>query len=170
LRSISDLIPLACEMARQTANEVHFALMGRHNVSIEGIQYVNGISVADCPMYWHGVFTSPPSQCSYADILVIDSRPSYAPWSTDSRMEKSVRIGLEYMANALNPHVVITRTTPREDSFFWKVVEAITYRANLPLISLPSAASDFMWLSKIDSAAFQGRVLSFKYRNVGLFD
>jgi hypothetical protein len=54
LRSLSDLLPLACEMARQGMNKVHFAVMGRHNVSIEGIQYVNGISPDDCPIYWHG--------------------------------------------------------------------------------------------------------------------
>lgn len=55
LKSVADLLPLACEMARQGTNDVHFALMGRDDVSIQGIQRVNGISDEDCPMQWHGM-------------------------------------------------------------------------------------------------------------------
>lgn len=58
LQSVADLIPLACEMARHQINTVHFALMGRDEVSIEGIQRVNGISDENCPLYWHGEFRS----------------------------------------------------------------------------------------------------------------
>lgn len=57
LRSVSDLLPLACRMAEQKINEVHFVLMGRDDVSIEGIQRVNGINEVDCPIVWHGVFS-----------------------------------------------------------------------------------------------------------------
>lgn len=60
LRSVSDLLPLACRMATQKINEVHFVLMGRDDVSIEGIQRVNGIKEDDCPIVWHGVFTLDP--------------------------------------------------------------------------------------------------------------
>lgn len=56
LKSVADLIPLACEMSRQTANDVHFAIMGRDDVSIGGIQQVNGVSNDDCPIHWHGGF------------------------------------------------------------------------------------------------------------------
>lgn len=55
LRSVSDLLPLACEMARRKANDVHFVLMGRDDVSIEGIQHVNAINADNCPVLWHGV-------------------------------------------------------------------------------------------------------------------
>lgn len=54
LRSVSDLIPMACEMARTDGNSVHFAIMGREPVSLEGIKRVNGVSDDDCPLYWHG--------------------------------------------------------------------------------------------------------------------
>ncbi|KAL5051872.1 hypothetical protein BDW71DRAFT_1668 [Aspergillus fruticulosus] len=37
LGSVSDLLPLACRMASQKTNHVHFVLMGRDDASIEGI-------------------------------------------------------------------------------------------------------------------------------------
>jgi hypothetical protein len=67
LQSVSDLLPLACEMARQGMNTIHFALMGRDDLSIEGMQQLNGIKEDDCPMYWHGVFfTFSSHRISYA--------------------------------------------------------------------------------------------------------
>ena len=54
LKCASDLLNLACEMARNKVNQVHFALMGRDTVSVEGIQEVNGIRKAACPVIWHG--------------------------------------------------------------------------------------------------------------------
>jgi hypothetical protein len=56
LRCVSDLIPLACEMARKDGNVVHFAIMGRDPVSLEGIKHVNGVNDEDCPLYWHGMW------------------------------------------------------------------------------------------------------------------
>ncbi|KAJ5932291.1 hypothetical protein N7516_006780 [Penicillium verrucosum] len=65
LRSVSDLLPLACRMAGERLNYVHFTLMGKEEVSIEGIKEVNRIRDSECPMTWH------------------DARPDYAPKSTD---------------------------------------------------------------------------------------
>jgi hypothetical protein len=55
LRSVSDLLPLACRMAGEQLNYVHFTLMGKDDVSIEGIKEVNGIRDSECPMAWHGM-------------------------------------------------------------------------------------------------------------------
>lgn len=55
LGGVSDLLPLACQMARQRTNTVHLVLMGRDDVSIEGIQRVNGIDKEGCPLHWHGM-------------------------------------------------------------------------------------------------------------------
>jgi hypothetical protein len=55
LRSVSDLLPLACRMAGQRLNYVHFTLMGKEEVSIEGIKEVNRIRDSECPMTWHGM-------------------------------------------------------------------------------------------------------------------
>ena len=56
LRGVSDLLPLVCGMANPTINNVHFVLMGRNDLSIEGIQYVNRVRDGDCPIHWHGTF------------------------------------------------------------------------------------------------------------------
>ncbi|KAL2000042.1 hypothetical protein VTN02DRAFT_3624 [Thermoascus thermophilus] len=137
LKSVADLVPLACEMSRQKANDVHFAIMGRDDVSIGGIQQVNGISNDDCPIHWH------------------DGRPDYAPWSTDSRMERAVRSSLGYIGSQLHPQVLITHGESREDSFFWKGIKRKAEAARLPHIVLSSKAGDLMWLSKLDSSSLR---------------
>lgn len=55
LKSVSDLIPLACQMARWKANVVHFVFVGRDDVSIRGLQAVNAVDDENCPVLWHGV-------------------------------------------------------------------------------------------------------------------
>ncbi len=54
LKSLSDLLPLACETAAQKINRVHFAVMGRDDISINDIQDVNRFNETDCPLLWHG--------------------------------------------------------------------------------------------------------------------
>ncbi|KAJ9283313.1 hypothetical protein DTO027B5_7254 [Paecilomyces variotii] len=137
LKSVADLLPLACEMVRQGTNEVHFALMGRDDVSIPGIQKVNGISDEDCPIQWH------------------DARPDYAPWSTGPRMERAVRSGLGYIREYINPQVVITHGEFREESFFWKAIKQKTDELGLAHIPLSRPAVDLMWLSKLDSGSLK---------------
>ncbi len=55
-QSASVMIPMACEMARWRRNSVHFVVMGRDNISVDGIKEVNGVA-ADCDVYWHGTET-----------------------------------------------------------------------------------------------------------------
>lgn len=59
LHSVSDLLPLACQMVGRRLSHVHFALMGKDEVSIEGIKMVNGITDPDCPIVWHGLSPTP---------------------------------------------------------------------------------------------------------------
>ena len=54
LTSLSDLLPLACEMAARKINRVHFAVMGRDDVSINKIQEANRFNETECPLLWHG--------------------------------------------------------------------------------------------------------------------
>ena len=54
LKSASEIIPLACDMAKWKRNNVHFALMGRDDLDISEIQKLNGVSGDDCNIYWHG--------------------------------------------------------------------------------------------------------------------
>ena len=51
--SASRLIPLACEMARWGRNVVHFAYMGRDEIPMLDLKYLNGVG-PDCEANWHG--------------------------------------------------------------------------------------------------------------------
>ena len=53
LKSASEIIPLACEMARWDRNDVHFAVMGRDDMDIAEIKRLNGAE-EDCNVHWHG--------------------------------------------------------------------------------------------------------------------
>ncbi len=55
LRSMTALIPLACEMARWRRSDVHFAYMGRDDVALHDVLRVNGVK-AECGVNWHGVY------------------------------------------------------------------------------------------------------------------
>lgn len=54
LKSASDIVPMACEMANRRKNNVHFALMGRDDLNISDIKDLNGISDEHCAISWHG--------------------------------------------------------------------------------------------------------------------
>ena len=53
LRSASELIPIACEMAAWERNDVHFAIMGRDDMALDEIKLLNGIDEG-CDVNWHG--------------------------------------------------------------------------------------------------------------------
>ena len=54
LKSAAAIMPMACEMAFQKRNDVHFAFMGREELEIHEIKEINGINDDDCPVNWHG--------------------------------------------------------------------------------------------------------------------
>ncbi|PGH14111.1 hypothetical protein AJ79_03228 [Helicocarpus griseus UAMH5409] len=137
LKSLADLLPLACQMASKRLNRVHFAVMGRSEVSVEGIQMVNGVDAEQCPLFWH------------------DARPDYGPWSTDDRMASSVKAGLSHINNILRPKVIITHDERRDESFLWKTVKAKASRIGVPHIGLPARAANFMWMSRLDSSSLE---------------
>ncbi|CAG8058113.1 unnamed protein product [Penicillium nalgiovense] len=137
LHSVSDLLPLACRMAGQRLNYVHFTLMGKEEVSIEGIKEVNRIRDSECPMAWH------------------DARPDYAPKSTDGRMKQSVIAGLQNIQTYISPEVIITQGREWEDPFFWAGVEVYSRENGLPHVALSAAARDLMWIASLDSEALR---------------
>ncbi|KAJ5200000.1 hypothetical protein N7491_009203 [Penicillium cf. griseofulvum] len=137
LRSVSDLLPLACRMAGERLNYVHFTLMGKDEVSIEGIKEVNGIRDSECPMTWH------------------DARPDYAPKSTDDRMKRSVIGGLQNIQTYISPEVIITQGQGWEDSFFWDGVGVYSREKGIPHVALSTASRDLMWIASLDSKALQ---------------
>ena len=54
LESASEIIPMACEMARWEKNNVHFAIMGRDDMEMAEIRNLNGASEEHCNVHWHG--------------------------------------------------------------------------------------------------------------------
>jgi len=58
LKSAATLLPIACEMAFKERNFVHFALMGRDDISMEMLKAVNGVT-RECMIIFHGTSVSP---------------------------------------------------------------------------------------------------------------
>lgn len=135
LRSASELIPVACEMARWEKNDVHFAVMGRDNLDIDEIKTVNGVD-EECNLNWH------------------DARPDFSPWSSDFRMEVSVSAALGYIQTFMHPQVIIIDDASREDGFFTKAIRAKAMEIGRSVIELPKDASEnLMWITRLDSGS-----------------
>lgn len=54
LKSAALLLPMACQMATERQNYVHFALMSRSDISINELLAINGIDKS-CPLVMHGM-------------------------------------------------------------------------------------------------------------------
>lgn len=134
VKSASNVLPVACEMSKRQRNRVHVAVFGRQDISIETIKDIYGTSEVYCPVYWH------------------DARPDYAGWSSDERMEVSVRASLNHLLYYLKPHAVITDDAGREDHYFVGVVKEASGGSNVPMITLPDPAIERLgWISELDA-------------------
>jgi len=54
LKSASTLLPIACEMAIRERNDVHFAFMGRDDISMDMLKSINGVA-KECKIIYHGI-------------------------------------------------------------------------------------------------------------------
>ena len=135
LKSVSEIVPLACEMARWERNDVHLVLMGRDDMEVQQLKEVNG-AVEDCNVHWH------------------DARPDFSQWSSDFRMEVSVTAGMEHIQTFLHPQIIITDDPAREDSFFIDAIRSKAADLGKGLIELPpEAAETMMWMARLDSGS-----------------
>ena len=135
LKSVSELVPLACEMARWERNDVHLALMGREDMEIEQIKEING-AVEDCNINWH------------------DARPDFSRWSSDFRMEVSVTAGMEHIQTFVHPQTIIIDDSAREDAFFVDALRSKVMDLGKGIIELPrDAAETMMWITRLDSGS-----------------
>lgn len=141
LKSASSLIPLACQMASSQRNKVHFALVGRNDIAIDKIKELNGVEDKQCEVSWH------------------DGRPDYAVYSTDWRMEVSIKAAITYICSDIMPQIVLVDDFRREDDVFKKGFMAQIKKYQLPFLELPSTASESMqWLARLDAAALKGKI------------
>ena len=138
LESASEIIPVACDMARQKKSNVHFALLGRDRMSIDNLKQINGVSDEDCSLRWH------------------DARPDYSAYSSDSRIDASVRAAMMYINKAMRPQALLIDTRDREDKYFVKAIKEKTNELDVTIIELPAnAAENLQWLTKLDGASLK---------------
>lgn len=136
LRSLSSLMPIACEMANWKRNHVHVAIMGRDEMSVEDIQLINGASFRDCPVYFH------------------DARPDMASISTDPRMQLSVSGALGHINTYMLPRAIITTTSDNEDVFFTVGVSRTAKALGITHISVPKNAPEKLsWMARLDASS-----------------
>jgi hypothetical protein len=68
INSANTLLPMACKMASQDKNYVHFALMGRDEISIKELLQINGIDES-CKIYMHGRKSHPKTTGLFTECL-----------------------------------------------------------------------------------------------------
>ncbi|KAF9635129.1 putative glycosyltransferase 2 protein [Lasiodiplodia theobromae] len=138
LKSVSALLPLACEMGKWNRNHVHFAIMGRYDIFLDDILEVNGVDREGCDVHWH------------------DARPDYVTFSSDARAEAVVAAAMGHIHTFMHPQVVITDDSAREDTFFTKGLRRKTGARHLPVIEIPQGRADSLeWLTRLDSSSLR---------------
>ena len=137
LKSLANLIPLACEMSQKRRILVHLAIMGRHDLTLDTIREINGVDLSACDyLHWH------------------DARPDYAAYSTDARAEVAVDTALGYIDQYMHPKVLITDGSWVEEPVFVKALGNKCAELGVPMIELPlDAIEKLSWLSNLDVAA-----------------
>lgn len=136
LQSAASLIPVACEMAAQGRNDVHFALMSRDALALDAIVAINGVDAAACTLYWH------------------DARPDFPGHSSDHRAKVAAGAALAHLHRYLHPQVLLTDELGREEASFAEAIRAKAAALGSPLVEIPAAAADrLMWITRLDSAS-----------------
>ena len=117
---------------------MHFALMGRDDISMDILKAVNGIT-KECRIIFH------------------DGRPDFSIQSTDYRMEVSCSAGLNHINNFVHPQAVFIDGAGQEEQYFLKGVRERANSLERTLIELPdNAEQTLMWITRLDSAALSG--------------
>ncbi|KAI5362807.1 hypothetical protein Slin15195_G101880 [Septoria linicola] len=135
LKSVANLIPMACEMAKEDKNNAHFAVFGRSPLSIEVIQELNGIDET-CGIHWH------------------DARGDYAEYSSDARVESAVRGAMKHIQEYLHPQVMIMDDSRLEEAFFTTAMQKKAKDMEKALIEVPRGRyEDFLWMTKLGAGS-----------------
>ena len=136
LKSVANLLPMACEMAKWDRNYVHLALLGRDALSLDEILEINGFSSKECAVLFH------------------DGRGDYSEYSTDRRLEVSVSGAMRHINEFMHPQAIITDDSLVEDAPFTRAMRAKGKAYNHPVIEIPEGAyEDFLWMTRLDSGS-----------------
>lgn len=135
LQSAATLLPLACKMADGRHNYVHFAFMGRSDISLAELLKINGIE-ASCPLIGH------------------DARPDHSVTSTEVRMMMSTARALYHINSYMHPQAILIDSTDAEEEYFLSGARDQIRGTNSALIELPDhPETRLSWLTKLDSAS-----------------
>ncbi|KAI1849330.1 hypothetical protein JX266_004825 [Neoarthrinium moseri] len=136
LKSAAALLPVACQMGRESRNYVHFALMSRSQISIEELKSINGMDES-CQIIFH------------------DARTDKAAIMTDERMEYSTFRALHHVHMYMHPQAIIVDGSGSENWFFTKGAAAHVKATGNTLIELPHSAQKLLWITKLDSRSLR---------------
>lgn len=137
LKSAAILLPIACQMGRETRNYVHFALMSRSEIDIEELRSINGIDES-CQIIFH------------------DARAEKAAIMSDDRMEYAVFRAFHHIFMWMHPQAIIIDGSGWEEYFLTKAATTHVKATGNTLIELPYAVHDLLWLTKLDSRSLRG--------------
>lgn len=136
LKSVANLMPMACEMGKWERNYVHLAIMGRDTLPLEDIIEVNGVHKNSCTVYFH------------------DARPDYAEYSSDRRAEVSVTGAMKHIFDFMHPQAMIMDDSDLEDTFFTSAMRKKAKSTSRTLIEIPDGRyEDFLWLTRLDAGS-----------------
>ncbi|EKD21620.1 uncharacterized protein L3040_004844 [Drepanopeziza brunnea f. sp. 'multigermtubi'] len=137
LKSAAILLPIACEMAIRRRNYVHFALLGRDDISMDILKSVNGIS-QECNIIFH------------------DARPDFSVQSSDFRMEVSTVAAFNHINAYIHPQATILDGSGEEESWFLKSLGDRVVSLGRTVIELPeNAEKNLMWITLLDSSSLR---------------
>ena len=136
LKSVANLMPMACDMARWDRNYVHLAVLGRDALPMENILEINGVNKEECSVYFH------------------DARPDYSEFSNDRRAEVSAAGAMKHINDFMHPQVIIMDDSTLEDEFFTRAVRMRTNEYRRALIEVPAGRyEEFLWMTRLDSGS-----------------
>ncbi|KAI1327518.1 hypothetical protein F5Y16DRAFT_192436 [Xylariaceae sp. FL0255] len=137
LQSASSLLPVACQMASELRNYVHFVLFGSSTITWDKLREINGFD-STCP------------------ILMHDARPDYPEISTHERLENTVFRAFHHVHAYIHPQAILVDQSHSEDNFFSAGLEHHLAKEKTTTIDLsPYNAEAIPWITKLDSASLR---------------
>ncbi|KAI9171109.1 hypothetical protein HJFPF1_00589 [Paramyrothecium foliicola] len=135
LRSASALLPMACDMAEERQNYVHFAFLGRDTIAIPELLKINGIDTS-------------------CRIIPHDARPTHSSDSTERRMALASARALYHINSYMHPQAILLDSTSTEEVYFLAGFRDQVRSTKAALIELPDRpATRLSWLKKLDASA-----------------
>lgn len=139
MKSVPQVLPLACSMAQSNHTRVHLAFMGRGVAGWREVQEMNGFAAGECDIFTH------------------DARPDHATQSSRSRLDVSAMASLGHIHSALRLQAVVIIDS--DESSFLDTIRDKASISGIPLIDLPvGGLQSLSWLSSLD-------IVSFSYLN-----